>query len=138
MYPYVTSYRGIAHPWLCDRLGHLNTRNYFAAMDDAMQHFFAVLGYEQEAGFGWADVSHHIQYEHEIPLGALFHVDIALIRVGARAISYRQKIVLTDGGTLAATCDATTVRFDLSERSAVSAPAVIKANAEAYMLPADA
>lgn len=136
-HPFVVTYRGVAHPWLVDRLGHLNTRNYFGALDDAMQHFFAVLGYAQDPGFGWADVSHTISYEHEVPAGALFHVESALKKVGRKAISYRQRIILTDSGQVAATVDAVTVLFDLSARAAVEAPAIVRENAEAFLLPPD-
>lgn len=136
-HPYIVTYRGVAHPWLVDRLGHLNTRNYFAALDDAMQHFFSALGYVQQPGFGWADVSHTITYEHEVPSGALFHVETALRKVGRKAISYRQRLVLTDSGEVAATVDAVTVLFDLALRAAVEAPNVVKENAEAFMLPVD-
>jgi len=137
-HPWLVTYRGIAHPWLVDRLGHLNTRNYFAALDDGMQHFFSLLGYRHDENFGWADVSHTISYSHEIPSGALFHVESALTRVGGKALSYKQRIVLTDTGVIAAEVDAVTVLFDLTARAAVAAPTIIRENAEAFILPVEA
>jgi acyl-CoA thioester hydrolase len=134
MQPFITCYRGVAQPWLCDRLGHLNTRHYFAALDDAAQHFFSILGYEQDPGFGWADVSHTINYSHEVPLGALFQIDIALLRVGRRAISYRQQVILSDSKEVAATCDAVSVLFDLDKREAVEAPEAIRENGGPFTL----
>ena len=35
---------GVAHPWLCDALGHLNTRNYHAMYDDALFVLLAIIG----------------------------------------------------------------------------------------------
>lgn len=137
MHPYITTYRGIAHPWLCDRLGHLNTRHYFAALDDAMQHFFSLMGYVQEHNYGWADVQHHVEYKSEIRLGSLFHVECALVKIGNKAITYRQRIVLTDTGEIAAECEAVTVRFSLEERRSVEAPSVLHENAEAFTASED-
>jgi acyl-CoA thioester hydrolase len=132
--PYLTSFRGIAHPWLCDRLGHLNTRNYVAALDDAMQHYFALLGHHVDDRTGWADVAQNISYKREIPEGALFHVDAAITRIGTKSISYRQRIVLTAENEIAAVCDAVSVLFDLTDRAALPVPEAIVQNAGAQML----
>jgi acyl-CoA thioester hydrolase len=134
MQPFLISYRGVAHPWLCDRLGHLNTRNYFAALDDSMQHFFAVLGCIADETHGWADVKHEINYLKEIPLGELFHVECALLRVGRKSISYRQQVVITKSSEIAATCDAITVWFDLEKRTAVEAPMILQENSMLYLI----
>ena len=132
MKPYVICYRGVAHPWLCDNLNHLNTRHYMAFFDDAMQHFFSILGYEKAEGFGWVDVRHEIDYKDEISPGSLIHVDTALIRVGSKSITYYQRLLLTDEMKVAATNKATTVLFDLSSRTAVAAPEIIRTNGEPY------
>lgn len=130
---YITSFRGVAHTWLCDHLGHLNTRHYVGFFDDAMQNFFHLIGYQRDANFGWADVRQHIEYKSEILPGSLIHVDCGLIRVGGKAISFRQKIYSSDSGTLCAVNDSTTVLFDISARSAVSAPDIIRTNADQFM-----
>jgi acyl-CoA thioester hydrolase len=132
--PYLTSYRGIAHPWLCDRLGHLNTRNYVGALDDAIQHYFALLGHHVDERTGWADVAQNISYQREIPAGALFHVDAAITRLGNKSISYRQRIILTAENQIAAVCDAVSVLFDLTARAALPVPESIVQSAGAYML----
>ena len=135
MQPYVICYRGIAHPWLCDRLGHLNTRHYFAALDDAMNHFFSFLGFEQTDDAGWADVSHSITYKTEIRAGKLFHVESALVELRSKAITYKQLILLTDTREVAAECISTTVLFDIINRKAMSVPDIIKENSLPYLLP---
>ena len=30
--------KSVAHPWMCDVLGHLTTRHYVAMFDDAAYH----------------------------------------------------------------------------------------------------
>ena len=137
MKPYVICYRGVAHPWLCDSLGHLNTRHYMAMFDDAMQHFFAILGFIPDEDHGWADVKHEIEYAAEIPPGSLVHIDAAIQRVGGKSISYRQRLMLTGSEEEAASCSATTVLFSLTERKAVEVPQVIRENAPHYTLSTD-
>ena len=40
-------YRGVAHPWLADVMGHMTTRHYVAMFDDASYHFLF-------EAFGWS------------------------------------------------------------------------------------
>lgn len=42
----IETFKGIAHPWLCDIMGHLNTRNYMAMFDNASMYFLSLLGYD--------------------------------------------------------------------------------------------
>lgn len=135
MEPYVICHKGVAHAWMCDHLGHLNTRHYMAAFDDAMQHFFSALGYRRKEGFGWADVKHQIEYKAEIRPGDLIHVECALVRIGSKSVTYEQRLVLTDTQTVAATNMATSVLFDTEKREAVIAPQEIRLNAARYTLP---
>lgn len=134
MKPYVICFRGVAHTWMCDHLGHMNTRFYTAAFDDAMQHFFSILGYNRDPGLGWADVKHQIEYKNEIRPGDLIHVESALIKIGSKAITYQQRLILTDTMTVAAVNTATSVLFDLKARAAVPAPQIIRENGAEYFL----
>lgn len=113
------SYRGVAHPWLCDRNAHLNTRHYVGAFDDAAQHFFADLESSSATHFSWADVSQQISYAAEVPLGELFYVECRVTRVGRTSLGYRQTLRLQSTGEISAVVDAVTVRFDLDARRAV-------------------
>lgn len=118
----LVSYRGVAHPWLCDRNAHLNTRHYVGAFDDAAQHFFAELGSEDAVNLSWADVSQQISYAAEVPLGELFYIECRVTRVGRTSLGYRQTLRLQSTGDISAVVDAVTVRFDLDVRRAVPLP----------------
>ncbi len=54
----------VAHPWLCDAMGHLNTRHYFAMFDDAPMVLLAQIAGPAEQAFaaerGWADVRNEV------------------------------------------------------------------------------
>jgi hypothetical protein len=56
----VVTFQGVAHPWLCDEMGHLNTRNYVGMFDDAMQHFMRTMGHNaaqaRKSNIGWAEL----------------------------------------------------------------------------------
>lgn len=112
----VRTFSGVAHTWLCDEMGHMNTRNYVGMFDDAMQHFMLVLGHDAmvdgERRLGWADVRHEIDYKAEVPEGALVHIDCEALRVGNSSINYLQTLILSETGEVAAVNKATSVLFD--------------------------
>lgn len=124
----MTTYSGVAHPWLCDANDHLNTRHYVGAFDDAAQHFFAALGYRPVEGLGWADVSQQISYQQEVPRGALFTIDCDVVKIGRSSITYRQTLRLIEGEA-AAVLDAVTVHFDQVQRTSAPLPDAVAANA---------
>lgn len=86
----VVTYRGVAHPWLCDAMGHLNTRHYVGMFDDATVGFLAMLGYRTREwaaeGRGWVDARNVIEYESEVPPGNAVVVRSGVARLGATAI----------------------------------------------------
>lgn len=128
--PPLTCFQGVAHPWLCDEMGHMNTRNYVGMFDDAMQHFFRRLGHDgreaREKSIGLVDVRHEIDYVSEVPLGALVHIDCSLERLGRKSIRYRQVMYLSDTACKAAVNFATSVLFDLKARRAIPVPEYLK------------
>ncbi len=88
----VETYRGVAYPWHCDSMGHMNTQFYSALYDGASFHFLSLLApYNelQKAGMGWADVRQLIEYKHEVPAGALLLVRTTLKRIGNKSVEYR-------------------------------------------------
>ncbi|WP_300318970.1 acyl-CoA thioesterase [Idiomarina sp.] len=121
-----TTFQGVIHPWLCDEMGHLNTRNYVGMFDDAMQHFMRCLGHNaseaRKDNLGWADVRHEIDYVAEVPVGALVHIDCQVEKLGNKSIRYRQTMYLSDTGEVAAENVATSVLFDMKARKAVPLP----------------
>ncbi|WP_295803227.1 thioesterase family protein [uncultured Microbulbifer sp.] len=132
----VRTFSGVAHTWLCDEMGHMNTRNYVGMFDDAMQHFMLLLGHDAmvagERRLGWADVRHEIDYKAEVPEGALVHVDCQALRVGNSSITYLQTLVLSETSEVAAVNKATSVLFDLKQRTTAPIPDVMRNNAERY------
>ncbi|MEM6416033.1 MAG: thioesterase family protein [Pseudomonadota bacterium] len=133
----IVTFRGVTHPWLCDVMGHLTTRNYLAMFDDASYHFMASLQTTpppiKESGLGWADVKQEIEYLGEIRQGELTVVRSVPIRVGTKSITFANQLSLTDFEDVKATCVTTSVRFDLNARKAVPIDADIKGALEKWI-----
>lgn len=138
MAKYLETFRGVAQPWLCDRLGHLNTRHYMAMFDESAQHFFLLLGHSSEEAVktrvGWADVKHVVNYKSEVSMGSLVLVDCAVIRVGAKSFTYRQRLLNADTKEVCATNDATSVLLDLESHRALALPDALRTAAAEYQL----
>ena len=118
----IETWRGMAHPWNCDSMGHMNTRFYAAIYDDASFHFVARLApsrAQKESGLGWADVRQLIEYKQEVESGALLVVRTVLKRLGRTSVEYRHELRDAESDLLHSTSEQVTVRFDLAARKAV-------------------
>ena len=117
----IETWRGMAHPWNCDTMGHMNTRFYAAIYDDASFHFLARLApsrAQQESGLGWADVRQLIEYKQEVAGGALLLVRTVLKRLGRTSVEYRHELHDAETDLLHSTSEQVTVRFDLAAQKA--------------------
>ena len=71
--------RGVAHPWMCDVLGHMTTRFHVGMFDDAAYHLLhAVFGWagasDEEGKIAWVDVRHLVEYRAEVRAGNLLEI----------------------------------------------------------------
>lgn len=116
----------VAHPWLCDVMGHMNTRHIFAAFDDAGFILLDRLGFPVAAigddADGWADVHVESDLQREIPVGTVLQVLSGIERIGRTSFTHVHRLV--SGATQAehARATITTVRFDVRQRKAVQLP----------------
>ncbi|HVZ01655.1 MAG TPA: thioesterase family protein [Dongiaceae bacterium] len=133
----VETYRGVAYPWNCDSMGHMNTQFYAALYDGASFHFLSMLapyGTLKESGLGWADVRQTIEYKHEVRAGSLLVVKTALQRLGNKSVEYRHEILNAESGELHSTSEQVTVLFDLDRRVAAPLTDAIRARGAALGL----
>jgi acyl-CoA thioester hydrolase len=116
----IETYLGIAHPWMCDAMGHLNVRHYVAMFDDAS---FQLLGRIAGAGapptLGWADVRMEIDYTHETAAGTLLTISSVVEKIGKSSLTYAHEMRGTLDGVLHARMRTVTVRFALDARAKV-------------------
>ena len=125
----------VAHPWLCDAMGHLSTRNYMGMFDDANYQLFTTLGYDAAAaageGWGWAYVRHEIDYSREVQAGAVLRVTGRVTALGRSSIGTAFALIDRSGEHVCAQLTARTVCFDIHARKSRPLPAPIIATAKA-------
>ena len=88
----------VAHPWMCDVLGHLTTRFYVGMFDDAsyrlLHTVFGWTGASDDAGkTAWVDARHLIEYRAEVTAGDL--LEMMLVFAVATIIVIRAFLALT-------------------------------------------
>jgi len=130
----LTTYVGVAHPWMCDTMGHMNVRHYAAMFDDAS---FQLLGHiggaEADPDRGWADVRSEMEYKHETRAGALITIRSRVIKLGRSSVTFEQIMCGTLDGVVHAINRTTTVRFDLQARAAIALEPDARERAEALL-----
>jgi acyl-CoA thioester hydrolase len=136
----IETYRGVVHPWLCDALGHLTTRNYVAMFDDAGWHLLLALGFSpgrmMREKLGWADVRHEIEYVHELTEGELVLVRSSPVKVGNKSLTYKHEMSNAESSVVCASMVATAVYFDLKERKAIPIDDAMRQQIEAWLAAA--
>lgn len=133
----VITFVGVAHPWMCDSMGHMNVRHYMAMFDDASFQLLGRLdGAQNEKSLGWADVRHEIEYRHETSAGELLTIHTRVTRIGRSSVTYRHVLVGSLAGELHAEATINSVRFDLERRQAIEIDADTRSRAEALTFDA--
>lgn len=131
--------KGVVHPWLCDVMGHMTTRNYLAMFDDASYHMiyetFGWTGGESgDRRNGWVDVRQVLEYKDELKAGDLTEVKGAMKKIGTKSVVYYYELYNTRTGNLSATLETTSVYFDLVERQGVPLTDEMKERAAKYLV----
>jgi acyl-CoA thioester hydrolase len=124
-------YSGVVHPWLCDALGHLNTRHYVAMFDDALAVVLAQLGHRPGQPRGWVDVRNEIDYLAEARVGNVLEIFACVSKIGGKSMTLDSEMRAIDGAPLHARMRAVVVYFDLELRQSVQIPEDIRLKATA-------
>lgn len=134
--PLVTG-RQVAHPWLCDVNGHLNTRHYQGFFDDACQHLLAAAGFNGAAEnerIGIVDAHCAMNFLGEVDPGTLIVIHSGFGRLGAKSMTSRHEMRSVDGAKLFARSEHVSLFFDLGARASVAIPDSFRAAAAPYLI----
>lgn len=126
-------YYGVAHPWLCDVMGHMTTRFYVGMFDDAGYHLLSEIGYTQDRvakGTGMAEIESTYTYISEVLQGTMVQISGRFTGIGTKSITAEYEMTHRDTGALLARYKSVIVEFDLKKRVAVSVSADIRAAVE--------
>jgi len=132
----VETFRGVAYPWLCDSMGHMNTQHYCALFDGATFHYLARMGgprHLKESRRGWVDAKQSIEYRREILAGDLLVISTAMTRVGRSSLGFRHELADLEDGALRASSEHVVVHFDLDKRVSLTLPEALAAKAREYL-----
>ena len=134
----ISCYKGTAHPWFCDVMGHMNIRHFMAMFDESSyQLLFQVFGWsgnpDNSGGQGWADVKHVIEYQAEVRAGDLLEVHACISKVGTKSIGIRYEMSNSVSKDVAATLECICVLIDLESRESVPLSDVQRQQAEGHM-----
>jgi acyl-CoA thioester hydrolase len=121
----ISAQKSVAHPWMCDVLGHLTTRFYVAMFDDASYHFLhSVFGWtgasDDEGKIAWVDVRHIIEYQAEVVAGDLLEIRAGVAKIGTKSMTVFYRMTNLGTNETAATLEAVCVLFDLKKRKAIA------------------
>ena len=116
--------KSVAHPWMCDVLGHMTTRHYVAMFDDAAYHMlyevFGWTGSSDDANkIAWADVNHTIDYKAEVSAGDILEIEAKLKKIGNKSITIYYEMRNLGKNEVAASLQVISVLFDLESRESV-------------------
>jgi acyl-CoA thioester hydrolase len=130
--------RSVAHPWMCDVLGHLTTRFYVGMFDDASYHLlhavFGWTGASDEAGkIAWVDARHIIQYQAEVAAGDLLEIHAGLTKIGTKSITAKYEMTNLGNNEIAATFEVIYVLFSLEERKGLALTDELRDKALKYL-----
>ena len=121
----ISVHKSVAHPWLCDVLGHMTTRFYLGMFDDASYHFFhVVFGWtgasDDEGKTAWVDARQLIEYQAEVAAGDLLEIRAEMTRIGTKSITVRYERTNLANHGIAATMESIYVLFDLQKRKGIA------------------
>jgi acyl-CoA thioester hydrolase len=130
--------KAVAHPWMCDVIGHLTTRHYVAMFDDAAYHFlFAVFGWSGSSDAlgerGWVDARHLIEYQAEVSAGHILEIRACLLKIGTKSITIRYEMINLGRDEVAATLECVCVLFDMNARKSLLIPDQLREMASQYL-----
>ncbi|TPM41683.1 acyl-CoA thioesterase [Mesorhizobium sp. B2-3-4] len=126
---------GVAHPWMCDVMGHMNVRHYAAMFDDAsFQLLGHIAGQDHASATGWADVRTEIDYRHETKAGSLLTIRSHVVKIGRTSITFEQVMSGSIDGIVHASSRTTSVRFDLAARASVALDEPMRDRASAFLV----
>lgn len=127
---WIETHRAVVHQWYCDHLGHMNVRYYAHFFDDAGFHFWTGIAGAQDImkrhGIGVVVARTTNDFIQEARAGALVVIHSGLTRLGAKSLTYTQRLTNAETGTLLATQDAVEVMFDPKARKATEMPAELR------------
>ncbi|MFC7050115.1 acyl-CoA thioesterase [Emcibacter nanhaiensis] len=130
----IETYKGVVHPVLCDVMGHMTTRHYAAAFDDASYHLAHACNLPVDDKNGFVDLELTLKFLAELRTGDIFVIRSAITGIGNSSFGARHKMVNCMNNSVAAVQEATYACFDLVKRKSVPLPDAFRERAESLLI----
>ncbi len=131
----------VAHPWLCDVIGHLNTRHYHGMFDDTLFVLLDELGYPAAtahgSGVAFVDVRNELEYRAEVVSGAVVRIQAYIEKIGTKSITAFFSMTTLDGAKIHATMRAVLVSSNVIAKKAIEVPADARSRARVFLHESD-
>jgi len=132
----VITFRGCAMSWQCDQMGHLSSRFFYNAFDEATAVLFALLGSPfsdaRATALGWADVAQVLEFLHEVRDGEAITVSTRLLALGRTSITFIHEMRTEANADPVARMEGKTVRFDMVRRCAAALEEAFRTRARRF------
>ena len=129
---------GVFHQWHCDHFGHVNTRAYAAAFDDAIFAFWAGLRAPGDGAAIPVTAEMKTAFQAEAGAGTVYEIRAALLRIGGKSVTLQLSLGAAGAEERPlATCEVVEVFFDPETRRSAPIPEGLRARLAA-VLPAEA
>lgn len=132
--PAMTSFRSVVDPNDCDFLGHMNVSRYFAACSDgvfAIQSEMGLTANDMRNGrrLSFAVVNAQSDFRAELSAGDAIRLETSVIEIGTKSMTFRHRLVRSDGDTIAFETVFKCVLLNLETRKAAEIPDDVRATA---------
>lgn len=132
--PAMTSFRSVVDPNDCDFLGHMNVSRYFAACSDgvfAIQSEMGLTADDMRNGrrLSFAVVNAQSDFRAELSAGDAIRLETSVIEIGTKSMTFRHRLVRSDGDTIAFETVFKCVLLNLETRKAAEIPDDVRATA---------
>lgn len=136
--PAMTSFRSVVDPNDCDFLGHMNVSRYFAACSDgvfAIQSEMGLTADDMRNGrrLSFAVVNAQSDFRAELSAGDAIRLETSVIEIGTKSMTFRHRLVRSDGDTIAFETIFKCVLLSLETRRAANIPDDVRAMAAQWL-----
>ena len=123
----VITYQGMAYPWHCDHMGHMNVMWYVGKFDEATWRLFASMGitptYIRDNERGMVAVEQRISYKRELLAGDIITIRSGILEMKEKVIRFCHELRNEETNEIAAVTVLTGVHIDRRIRKSVPFPA---------------
>lgn len=141
MSPWIETYRGTAHAWEIDNVGHFTVAFYFDRLTDATLNLLRTLGlgadHVRREGRAGLTVDLYVRFQHELRVGDVMHFTSGVIGVESDGLTIGHKMFDSATDALCTTFEQRVVYAALPGRDPLPLPDATRRVAEAARLPWD-